>query len=418
MLIKRENLENNQVLLTIRMEKESWIKGLDDAYEELKHHFANEDGSLLTKATVEEQYGEDVFYQHVVNSTFSQLLSEALRQENISFISTPELTVQEIGPDGYTFTAQLELPPPVKLGQYKGLSAPRPTAELSEEDTVAAIEAYLQQHPAEEHPDKSAMGDEVVIDFEGFIDGVPFEGGKGEQYPLLLGSGYFIPGFEEQVAGMAVNDEWDISIVFPTEYTPELAGKDAVFHIKVHRITRRTRSELNDAFARANGFEDASALRRSIMEQTLIAKQQEAADAYADELVQQVIDSMEVEIPDHLVQAQVDDLLQSLELQLQGQGMSMDSYLEMSGLTRDDLRKQSEGNARHVVAFELAMTEIARLENLQITDAELEEKYIQLSAMYCMSVEDLKKNLPADRLMHDLMLTRARAVVVENSIQK
>ena len=131
--------------------------------------------------------------------------------------------------------------PEVKLGQYKGLSAPRPQVELSDDDVTAAIDEYLQGHLTEEHPKKAAMGDEVVLDFEGFVNGVPFEGGKAEEYPLLLGSGYFIPGFEEQVAGMAVGDERDIPVTFPTQYAPELAGKDAVFHIKVHKITRRAR---------------------------------------------------------------------------------------------------------------------------------------------------------------------------------
>ena len=417
MLLNRENKENRQVVLTIQVERDPWEKALNEAYEQSKNLFKKEDGSLPTRQEMEEKHGADVFYQDAVNSTFPVALVEAVRQEDISVAGAPELSVESIGPDGYVFTALIDLYPEVKLGQYKGLSAPRPTVELSDDDVTAAIEEYLQNHLAEEHPKKAAMGDEVVLDFEGFVNGVPFEGGKAEQYPLLLGSGYFIPGFEEQVAGMAVGDERDIAVTFPAQYAPELAGKDAVFHIKVHKITRRVKPVMDDAFAKAQGFADASALRRSIMEQAVRAKQQEATDAYADALVQQVIAGMEVDIPERMVTCQLDGLMRDLEQQLMQQGATMDAYLEMAGITRDDLRRQAESSARAAVEFELAMTEIARRENIQFTDAELEEKYTQMSALYGMTPDQLKQSLPIERLPHDLRLARARAIIVDSAKQ-
>ena len=417
MLLNRENKENRQVVLTIQVEQEPWEKALNEAYEQSKSLFKKEDGSLPTRQEMEEKHGADVFYQDAVNNTFPVALVEAVRQEDISVAGAPELSVESIGPEGYVFTALIDLYPEVKLGQYKGLSAPRPTVELSDDDVTAAIEEYLQNHLAEEHPKKAAMGDEVVLDFEGFVNGVPFEGGKAEQYPLLLGSGYFIPGFEEQVAGMAVGDERDIAVTFPAQYAPELAGKDAVFHIKVHKITRRVKPVMDDAFAKAQGFADASALRRSIMEQAVRAKQQEATDAYADALVQQVIAGMEVDIPERMVTCQLDGLMRDLEQQLMQQGATMDAYLEMAGITRDDLRRQAESSARAAVEFELAMTEIARRENIQFTDAELEEKYTQMSALYGMTPDQLKQSLPIERLTHDLRLARARAIIVDSAKQ-
>lgn len=417
MLLNRENKENRQVVLTIQVERDPWEKALNEAYEQSKNLFKKEDGSLPTRQEMEEKHGADVFYQDAVNSTFPVALVEAVRQEDISVAGAPELSVESIGPDGYVFTALIDLYPEVKLGQYKGLSAPRPTVELSDDDVTAAIEEYLQNHLAEEHPKKAAMGDEVVLDFEGFVNGVPFEGGKAEQYPLLLGSGYFIPGFEEQVAGMAVGDERDIAVTFPAQYAPELAGKDAVFHIKVHKITRRVKPVMDDAFAKAQGFADASALRRSIMEQAVRAKHQEATDAYADALVQQVIAGMEVDIPERMVTCQLDGLMRDLEQQLMQQGATMDAYLEMAGITRDDLRRQAESSARAAVEFELAMTEIARRENIQFTDAELEEKYTQMSALYGMTPDQLKQSLPIERLTHDLRLARARAIIVDSAKQ-
>ena len=417
MLLNRENKENRQVVLTIQVEQEPWEKALNEAYEQSKNLFKKEDGTLPTRQEMEEKHGADVFYQDAVNNTFPVALVEAVRQENISVAGAPELSVESIGPEGYIFTALIDLYPEVKLGQYKGLSAPRPTVELSDDDVTAAIEEYLQNHLAEEHPKKAAMGDEVVLDFEGFVNGVPFEGGKAEQYPLLLGSGYFIPGFEEQVAGMAVGDERDIAVTFPAQYAPELAGKDAVFHIKVHKITRRVKPVMGDDFAKAQGFADASALRCSIMEQAVRAKQQEATDAYADALVQQVIAGMEVDIPERMVTCQLDGLMRDLEQQLMQQGATMDAYLEMAGLTRDDLRRQAESSARAAVEFELAMTEIARQENIQFTDAELEEKYTQMSALYGMTPDQLKQSLPIERLTHDLRLARARAIIVDSAKQ-
>ena len=417
MLLHRENKENRRVVLTIQVEKDAWEKALNDAYEQSNALFKKEDGSLPTRQEMEEKHGDDVFYQDAVNSTFPVALVEAVRQEDISVAGAPELNVLSIGPEGYTFTALIDLYPEVKLGQYKGLSAPRPTAELSDDDVNAAVEEYLQNHLIEEHPEKAAMGDEVVLDFEGFVNGVPFDGGKAEEYPLLLGSGYFIPGFEEQVAGMAVGDERDIAVTFPAQYAPELAGKDAVFHIKVHKITRRVKPVMDDAFAKAQGFADASALRRSIMEQAVRAKQQEAMDAFADALVQQVIAGMEVDIPERMVTCQLDGLMRDLEQQRMQQGATMDAYLEMAGITRDDLRRQAESSARAAVEFELAMTEIARRENIQFTDAELEEKYTQMSALYGMTPDQLKQSLPIERLTHDLRLARARAIIVDSAKQ-
>ena len=413
---KREDIpENRQVRLTLAVDADTWQQSLARCYEAIKS-IAPVDGEP-TRANIEAKYGAEFLYQEAVNETYPQALVEAIQREELLIAGTPTLTVEDIGPEGYTFSAVIDLYPEVTLGEYKGLRAAYPEVALSEEDTQSALEEYARAHLDVTHPERAAMGDEVVIDFEGFVDGVPFEGGKGEQQPLLLGSGYFIPGFEEQVAGMAVGDERDIAVTFPAQYAPELAGKDAVFHIKVHKITRRVKPVMDDAFAKAQGFADASALRRSIMEQAVHAKQQEAMDAYADALVQQVIAGMEVDIPERMVTCQLDGLMRDLEQQLMQQGATMDAYLEMAGLTRDDLRRQAESSARAAVEFELAMTEIARQENIQFTDAELEEKYTQMSALYGMTPDQLKQSLPIERLTHDLRLARARAIVVDSAKQ-
>ena len=410
---KRQDIpENRQVRLTIAVDTETWQRSLQNCYDAIKS-IAPVEGEA-TRASIEAKYGPEFLYQEAVNDTYPQALVEAIQQEDLLIAGTPTLTVEEIGPEGYTFAAVIDLYPEVTLGAYKGLRAAYPEVELSEEDTQAALEEYARAHMDVTHPERAAMGDEVVIDFEGFLDGVPFEGGKGEQQPLLLGSGYFIPGFEEQVAGAAAGEERDIRVTFPAAYTPELAGKDAVFHIKVHEITRRAAPVLDDAFAKQQGHEDVSALRRAVMEGAVAQKQAQAARQFADALVQQVIDGMTVTIPDAMVENQLDGLIAQLRGQLEGQGATLEQYLEYSGTTMEQLREHAREQAATAARYELAMTEIARQEGIEITEADLEQQYEALSAQYGLSKELLRQQLPPMKLRHDLKLARARAVVVEN----
>ena len=411
---KRQDIpENRQVRLTIAVDTETWQRSLERCYDAIKS-IAPVEGEA-TRVSIEAKYGPEFLYQEAVNDTYPQALVEAIQQEDLLIAGTPTLTVEEIGPEGYTFAAVIDLYPEVTLGAYKGLRAAYPEVELSEEDTQAALEEYARAHMDVTHPERAAMGDEVVIDFEGFLDGVPFEGGKGEQQPLLLGSGYFIPGFEEQVAGAAAGEERDIRVTFPAAYTPELAGKDAVFHIKVHEITRRAAPMLDDAFAGKQGFEDVSALRRAVMEGAVAQKQAQAAQQFADALVQQVIDGMTVTIPDAMVENQLDGLIAQLRGQLEGQGATLEQYLEYSGTTMEQLREHAREQAATAARYELAMTEIARREGIEITEEELEQQYGALSDQYGLSRELLRQQLPPMKLRHDLKLARARAVVVENA---
>ena len=397
-LQKKEELANRQLRLTITVERDAWEKALNDAYQEVKALYPVE-GYAVGKApreALEKAYSHDLFYQEAVNETFPAALVEAIASEDIQIAAPPALNVETIGPDGYTFTALIDLYPEVKLGQYKGLSAPWENAELSDDDTNEAIQRFLTEHLVEQEQNRAAMGDEVTLDFEGFVDGVPFEGGKGEGYPLLLGSGMFIPGFEEQVAGIRPEEERDVHVTFPTQYVPELAGKDATFHVKAHRIVRRSLPQLTDAFAQEQGFEDVSHLRRSIMEQAILQKQQAAS----------------------MVESQLTGILQELQQHLESQGASLSDYLQAAGLTMEDLRDHARENAVAAARYELAMTEIARQEGITVTEEELEEKYQEMAALYGMTVPQLREQVPPARLQHDLKLAKARAVVVDSALRK
>ncbi len=410
-ILKREELENRQVRLTICVDSDTWKKALADAYENSKQLFAA-DGDL-TREELEAKYGADVLYQEAVNATYPQALIDAITQANLEIAGSPALEIVTIDAESYTFAATIDLYPEVKLGQYKNLTTAYPEVELSEEDTVNAINEYLRENTVSQHPEKAAMGDQVSIDFEGFVDGVPFEGGKAEQYPLILGSGMFIPGFEEQVAGIAVGDERDVHVTFPTEYTPELAGKAAVFKIKCHEIIRQIIPEMTEDFAHRQGFDTLSALRQQIMADTLEIKAAEAADAFSDALIQQVIDGMEVEIPEAMVASQLDGLIEELRGQMAAQGLELEQYLEAAHLTEEDLRDHSREQALVATRYELAMSEIARLENITISEKDLDTQYQQMSSLYGMPPEQLRQQIPPIRLSHDMKLARARAIVVE-----
>ena len=352
-----------------------------------------------------------------MNATFPRALVEAFGREEILVAGAPELRIVDIGPEGFTFAALAELYPEVKLGQYKGLSAPMPQAELSNDDVDKAMEEWLQAHLVEQERDRAAMGDEVTLDFDGSVDGVPFEGGKAENYPLLLGSGMFIDGFEEQVAGIRPEEEREIHVTFPQQYTPELAGKAAVFRVKAHRIVRRSAPEINDAFARTQGFADAASLRQAIMAAALQRKEVQARDAFADALVRQVLDGMEVQVPDSMVESQLTGLLQELESRLMSQGASLSDYLQMAGMTEEDLRSHARENALESARYELAMTEIARLEHIQVTDEDVERRYQEMSRQFGVPVDHIRQQLPPMQLSHDLKLAYARAVVVDNAVR-
>ena len=415
-IMRQDVPEKRQVRLAISVDRETWQQSLARCYEGVKSVFPVEGES--TRENIEKKYGAEFLYQDAVNDTYPQALVEAIGQSDIQIAGTPTLTVEKISGDGYTFTAVIDLYPEVQLGQYKGLTAVYPEVELSSDDTESALAEYARTHPVVEHPDRAAMVDEVTLDFEGFVDGVPFEGGKGEQYPLLLGSGYFVPGFEEQVAGAAVGEERDVKVTFPTEYVPELAGKDAVFRIKVHQITRRTTPEWNDDFARQQGFADVSSLRRAVMESAVQKKQAQAAEQFANALIRQVTEGMTVTIPDAMVENQLDGIINELRSHMQSQGYDLEPYLETCGMTLEQLRDHTREQAAAAARYELAMTEIARREGIDVTEADVDAKYEELSRQYGLSVELLRQQLPPLRLRHDLKLAAAQAVVVNTAKRK
>ena len=416
-VIQCQQLPNRQVKLTIRIEREAWQKALADAYRTHRAYFPVEGYApgAAPREALEAAYAPDVLYQEAVNLTFPAALVEAISSNDLQIAGTPTLSVAEIGPDGYTFDAVADLYPEVKLGQYKGLSAPYEQVELSNDDVESALSDYCRAHITQTEEERAAMGDEVTIDFEGFVDGTPFAGGQADGYPLVLGSGAFIPGFEEQVAGIRVGEQRDVVVTFPTAYTPELAGREAMFKVTARKILRHHLPELTDEFAAAQGFADLAALQRKVMADALSAKQNQARDAFTQNLLEQVMAGMTVTVPESMVESQLQGLTDELQRTLMSQGMQLQDYLDAAGLTMEDLRAHARANAEMAARYELAMMEIVHLENITVTDEELQEKYSELSALYAMPIQQLREQLPPARLSHDIKLLRARAVVVDSA---
>ena len=417
-LVKNEKLENNSHELQFSIDAEAFNAAIAKAFkrEAGKYNIPGFRKGKAPRHMIEKMFGADVFHYDAINDLFPEAYEAAVAESGIEPVDRPEVDIVSASTeDGVVLKAVVTVKPEMKVGEYKGLKATKKvnTAVEAEIERMRERNARIITREG-----KAQDGDVTDIDFEGFVDGVAFEGGKGEQYPLLLGSGYFIPGFEEQVAGAAVGEERDVKVTFPTEYVPELAGKDAVFHIKVHQITRRAMPEWDDDFARRQGFADVSALRRAVMETAVQKKQAQAAEQFANDLIRQVTEAMTVTIPAAMVENQLDGLINELRGHLQAQGVSLEQYLEMGNTTMEQLRDHAREQAAAAARYELAMTEIARREGIDISEADVDAKYAELSKQYGLSVELLRQQLPPLRLRHDLKLAAAQAVVVDSAKRK
>ena len=418
-VLNKEMKENRRVELTIRVERQEWQQALDDAYQANRDLYPV-DGCAPGKATrqaLEQAYAPDVFYQEAVNATFPRALVEAFGQEEILVAGAPELRIVDIGPEGFTFAALAELYPEVKLGQYKGLSAPMPQAELSNDDVDKAMEEWLQAHLVEQERDRAAMGDEVTLDFDGSVDGVPFEGGKAENYPLLLGSGMFIDGFEEQVAGIRPEEEREIHVTFPQQYTPELAGKAAVFRVKAHRIVRRSMPELNDEFAAKCGpFTDMKELKDDIKREITAQKEREAGEKLKDALVGELADASKVALPELLIDDQMRSIEQDIQQNLAYRGITMESYLKTQGFAdRDDwVKKEARPAAEKRVKAGLVLAELSKELKIDVSRDELSAQIDQMRQQYGAQDPKLAKQFDDPNVHRDI----ANRMITDKTVEK
>jgi len=424
MSAKWEKQEGNQGVLTIEVEAAKVNEGLDAAFKKVVKQ-VNVPGfrkGKMPRGMFEKRFGVESLYQDALDIILPEAYANAIEETGIEPIDRPEIDVEQMekGKD-LVFTAKVQVKPEVKLGDYKGLEVEKVDDEVTAEDVEAELTS-LQEKQAElvvKEEGKAEEGDTVTMDFEGFVDGEAFEGGQADNYSLELGSGQFIPGFEEQLVGVAAGEEKDVEVSFPEEYhAAELAGKAATFKVKIHEIKAKELPALDDEFAKDadEEVESLAELKEKIENRLKESKKTEAETAVREALIEKASENAEVEIPDVMVDAEVDRMMQEFGQRLQMQGMTLELYFQFSGQSEEDLRGQMKEDAGKRVRTNLTLEAIAAAENLEVTDEEAEEEVNKMAEQYNMSADNIKQALGGlDTLKADLKVRKALEFLVDNS---
>lgn len=372
----------------------------------------------VTRKMAENFYGKGWLYEDALDICFPTAVEDAAKEAGLEIVGTKSADVKEIGADGVELVVEIYVKPEIELTEYKELKATKKKVEATAEEIQAKIDELVERNARlVSVEDRAAKeGDITVIDFEGFVDGVAFDGGKGENYELTLGSGQFIPGFEEQVAGHNVGEEFDVNVKFPAEYTPELADKDAVFKIKLHEIKVKELPEVDDEFAQdAADCDTVDALKKNIEKE--IKEQKEASNdkEIESQLLEKLAENVKGEIPECMYETEVNNQIRDIDYRLSMQGMNFETYLKYSGMTIEQYKENSMPMAEKNVKVRLALEKIAALENLEVTDEELEAEYDKFAEQYGMDKEEIKKAVPEEGLRGDLLNEKAMDFVKKNA---
>ncbi len=418
-----EKNENNTAKVVLEVEKDQFQTALDKAYRKVKNtiYIPGFRKGKAPRKIVEGMYGANVFYEDAINLIFPEIWEQATTESELKIVGSPSVSDLNVDENGsLILTIECGLYPVATLGQYKGIEAPKAAVTVTDEEVDADIKQLASRNSSISTVERAAKdGDTVIIDFDGYMDGVAFDGGKGENYTLRLGSGTFIPGFEDQVIGMAAGDEKDVEVTFPADYgTQELAGKPATFKVKVHEVKETQVPELDDEFAKdvsetADTLEDLKKERREKLEKD---KADEAEHNFKNEVVKKAMDNLEVVIPDAMVEAQLDDMMNQYAMNMQSSGFTLEQYAQMMGTTIQGLREQSREGAVQQIRNTLLLEKVAEEENIQVTDEELEEEYQTMAKEYDMDVEKVKEYLPLEDLRKEKQLQKAMDLIVDNAV--
>lgn len=400
MSIKVEKTDKtNEVKLTFTVEAAKFDEGMKKVYSKTAKYF-NIPGFRKGKAPmsiIEKTYGPSIFYEDTFNEIVPEIYEAELKENNIEAVSKPEIqiTQMEKGKD-LIFTAVVQTKPEVKLGKYKGLELEKNDTSVSAADVTAELNRMAEKNARLVSIENRAVKekDTAVIDFEGFVDGVPFEGGKAEKHELEIGSKTFIPGFEDQVIGMKINEEKDINVKFPEEYfSKELAGKDATFKVKLHEIKVKELPKIDDEFAKdVSEFDTLKDLKASIKDKLVDEKNNSAKYALEDAAIKAVCDNTKIDIPSGMIESEIDNILKDIDGRLAYQGLNLEQYLKMINKSEDDMRKEYEEQAAVSVKSRLVLEAIIKEEKIEATDAEIDEKVKEMAKNYGRDEAELLKN--------------------------
>ena len=414
-----EKQEKSTVELVIEIGKEEFEAAVEKVYKKQRGKISVP-GFRKGKAPrkiIEGMYGSGVFYEDAINDLYPEAYAQAIEQEKLDAVAWPKVEIVDVGKEGLTFKALVTVRPEVKLGEYKGLTAEKAEVAISDEDIDNELKPFINRATRMVTVERAAEnGDTVVIDFEGFLDGKPFDGGKAEGHSLELGSGSFVPGFEEQLVGAKAGDEKELNITFPEDYHAELAGKAVVFKVKVHEVKAKELPEVDDEFAKdVSEFDTLADFKKDLGEKLKERRETQTQRDFEAALMEQVMDNMEGEIPDAMVEYEADNLVNDMAQRIQAQGIPFDQYLAMTGMTMDIMREQAKAAALERVRRELALGAIVAAENITISDEELEEEYKRLAEQYHMEVDKVKAAVTADSIRKEQSYHKAEHVVYDSA---
>ena len=423
-LTKSEIIEKNRYELHISVDKATFDAAVSAVYRKQVKNI-NVPGFRKGKAPrsiIEKMYGTGVFYEDAINDLIPAAYTEALAEAKLDVVGQPEFDVVSIDENGLVLSAKVYVKPEVEIKDYVGIEVEKEVAPVDDAAVEAEIKVIRERHSREiEITDRAAeMGDTTVIDFEGFCDGVAFAGGKDENHALTLGSGSFIPGFEEQIVGKNIDEEFDVNVTFPTEYhAADLAGKDATFKVKIHAITRTELPELDDDFAKdVSEFDTFDEYKADLVAK--IAKRNEAAaDAAVNEkLIDILIEKLEADIPEAMFVAETENFVRDYDNRLRAQGLDLGTYFKYTGLTLDALREQMRPQAERQVKARLALEKIAALENLEATEDDVNEEYQNIATAYGVELDQVKASIDAEAIAADMKVKKAMDLVKEKAVIK
>ena len=422
MNVKNIEKESSKAKITVEIERDLMDSGANQAY--LK---ARKDIQLpgfrkgkAPRKLIESIYGAHVFYEDGLEEIFPQVYQFAVVEQELKAVGRTSLTSMDIAEDGsVTIVLETELYPEVTLGQYRGLEVEKVEPSVTDEEVEAELDRMAKNVASRETVERPAAdGDTVNLDFEGFDNGVAFEGGKGEKFDLVLGSGSFIPGFEEQVVGMSAGEEKDIDVTFPADYhAKELAGKPVTFHIKVNGITVERIPEKDDEFAKdVSEFDTLEALRADIRAKQLESRKQSIERAFESAAVEKAAENATADIPEALVEEELDRQMNNFAYQLQSSGMTMEQYAKMMGGDLSTMRKALRPSAEKQAKVDVTLGEIVKVENLEVTDEEVEAEYQSLADTYHMELEKVRGLVEAESLKQDLLTRKAVKLIAEAAV--
>ena len=423
MSLKSSNqVEPNRYQLEVEVDADTFEKAVNQAFhkQSKKISIPGFRKGKAPRAFIEKYYGEQVFYEDAINAVYPAALDQAVKEAGLEFIEDKiDFDVVKAGKDGLDFKATITTKPDVSIENYKGLEATKKAVSVTDADVDEEIKKVQDRDArmvtVEDRPAQN--GDSVVIDFEGFLDGVPFEGGKAENHTLSLGSGQFIPGFEEQVVGHSTGEEFDVNVTFPEDYhAQELKGKPVVFKVKLHEIKKKELPEVDDDFVKdVSSFDTLAEYRDDIRKKLLESREKAANDEMENQLIDKLVDLVKGEVPEAMYQNKINEDIRDFGYRLQSQGLDLQTYLKYTGKDKDSIRDSFRPQAERQVKVRLALEKIAKLEGIKPADEDIDKEYEKLAKAYEMDLEKVKGLVAKEDLAMDLAVEQAVKIIRDNA---